>query len=43
VNEGSVTLVRSEQLVPDILDAAGTTIVPFHAGEAIGWKISSMS
>lgn len=43
VNEGTVALERSEQLVPDILDAAGTQIVPFHAGETMSWKISSMS
>ncbi|WP_121118551.1 dihydroorotase [Croceibacterium ferulae] len=43
VNEGTITLVRSEQPVPQVLDAAGTTIVPFHAGETIGWKILSMN
>ncbi|KHL26853.1 dihydroorotase [Croceibacterium mercuriale] len=43
VNEGLVTLVRSDVRIPDVLDAAGTAIVPFHAGETIGWKISSMS
>jgi dihydroorotase len=43
VNQGSVTLVRSEQRIPDVLDAAGTAIVPFHAGETMGWKILSTS
>jgi dihydroorotase len=43
VNEGTVTLGRSEALVPAEIDANGTSIVPFHAGEAMSWKILSMS
>ena len=34
LNEGTVTLERAPQAVPDHL--AG--VVPFHAGETIGWK-----
>ncbi|WP_347304419.1 dihydroorotase [Croceibacterium sp. TMG7-5b_MA50] len=41
VNEDSVTLERSEVVVPGEIDAHGTTIVPFHAGETMGWKILS--
>ena len=37
VNEGRVTLVRGEQSVPDSLPAAGTNVVPFHAGETLRW------
>ncbi len=38
LNKGSVTLERAESLVPDSLPAAGTTLVPFHAGETLGWR-----
>ena len=34
LNEGTVTLARAPQTVPDHL--AG--VVPFHAGETIGWQ-----
>jgi len=37
LNEGTITLERRETLVPDTVDANGTTIVPFHAGETLGW------
>lgn len=39
VNEGSITLERGEVSVPDRIAAAGTSIVPFHAGERIGWRL----
>ena len=38
LNEGVVTLERAEMLVPDSLPAGGTTLVPFHAGETLGWR-----
>ncbi|MBA4306046.1 MAG: dihydroorotase [Sphingopyxis sp.] len=37
LNEGTITLARGETVVPDTVDANGTTIVPFHAGETLGW------
>jgi dihydroorotase len=37
LNEGSVTLTRTESVVPDTLNG----VVPFHAGETIGWKFSA--
>ncbi|QGY81780.1 dihydroorotase [Sphingorhabdus lacus] len=37
LNEGTITLERGETRVPDTVDANGTTIVPFHAGETLGW------
>jgi dihydroorotase len=37
LNEGMITLARGETVVPDTVDANGTTIVPFHAGETLGW------
>lgn len=38
LNEGQVTLERAETVVPDSLPAAGATIVPFQAGETLGWR-----
>lgn len=38
LNEGKVTLERSVVPVPETVDANGTPIVPFHAGEEIGWR-----
>ena len=38
-NEGTITLRKSDTVVPDIIDANGTTIVPFHAGERLGWSL----
>jgi dihydroorotase len=38
LNEERVTLVREEQKIPDGLPAAGTNVVPFHAGEMLRWK-----
>lgn len=38
VNAGSITLERGGELVPDQIDANGAAIVPFHAGETLGWR-----
>lgn len=38
LNEGRVTLERNAIKVPETVNANGTPIVPFHAGEDIGWK-----
>ena len=38
-NEGTVTLERTEVQVPETIDAAGTPVVPFHAGETLGWRL----
>lgn len=38
VNEGSVTLEKASVTVPDVIDCNGTPIVPFHAGETLGWR-----
>ena len=38
VNTETVTLEKSLTQVPDQIDANGTPIVPFHAGEALGWR-----
>jgi dihydroorotase len=36
LNEGTVTLERSHQKVPDTVEG----LVPFHAGETLGWRLS---
>lgn len=40
LNTGTVTLDRLDTPVPADLPAAGTTIVPFHAGETLQWRFS---
>ncbi len=40
VNETTVTLRRGETVVPEMLDAAGAPIVPFHGGETLGWRLA---
>ncbi len=40
LNEGTVTLERAAVSVPESVDANGMPIVPFHAGEDIGWKFT---
>ncbi|MDE1467877.1 dihydroorotase [Aurantiacibacter sp. D1-12] len=37
VNEDMVTLEKSGNGVPDTISAGGSELVPFHAGEALGW------
>ena len=39
LNTGTVTLERSVAQVPQTIDAGGVAIVPFHAGEDIGWRL----
>jgi dihydroorotase len=39
LNEGRVTLERAPATVPDSVPAAGTTLVPFLAGETLRWRL----
>ena len=39
LNDGTVTLERGDVVVPEVIDANGTAIVPFHAGETLGWRL----
>jgi dihydroorotase len=39
LNEGTVTLDRAEIEVPDAITVAGTTLVPFHAGQRLRWTL----
>ena len=38
LNEGKVTMTRVPTRVPEMLDLAGSAIVPFHAGEELSWQ-----
>ena len=37
MNDGQVTLRRQTQPIPELMTDQGIEIVPFHAGEEIGW------
>lgn len=39
LNEGTVTLARTGVTVPAEIAAGGTTLLPFHAGETLAWRI----
>ncbi|MEA1085322.1 MAG: dihydroorotase [Sphingomonas sp.] len=39
LNSGTVTLVRAPVTVPDRIGAGDTAVVPFMAGETIGWRL----
>ena len=39
LNDGTVTLERAESMVPDALSGAAADLVPFHAGERLGWRL----
>lgn len=39
VNEDTVTLERVEHEVPASLDVGAAELVPFHAGERLGWRL----
>ena len=39
LNQDTIILERSGTVVPDTLPAGESEIVPFHAGETLGWKL----
>jgi dihydroorotase len=41
LNEDRITLSRDAIIAPDILDCNGTPIIPFHAGENLGWRLGA--
>lgn len=41
LNEGTVTLTREGTQVPELIDANGTPIVPFHAGISLVWRLQA--
>lgn len=40
LNEGQVTLARADVQVPERIAAAGSDLVPFHAGEILRWRLA---
>ncbi len=42
INKDAITLERAPTAVENAITAAGTTIIPFHAGETIGWRVTGM-
>lgn len=40
LNEERITLEKAEIAVPAEVDAGGTAIVPFHAGETLRWRLA---
>jgi dihydroorotase len=41
VNEKKITLTRSGQVIPDRIKVGDETVLPYHAGEEISWKVVS--
>ncbi len=41
LNTGTVTLERRTRPVPEVLKLAAADLVPFHAGEELGWSLVS--
>lgn len=41
LNDGTVTLERVAIEIPNTLPANGTSLVPFHAGEKLPWRLAS--
>lgn len=39
LNECTVTLMREDVLVPEVIAAGGMDVVPFHAGETMRWRL----
>ena len=40
LNDGTVTLERTPQQVPQRIESDETELVPFHAGDTLGWRFS---
>ena len=38
LNEGRIVLERAPAAVPETIDAAGSRLVPFQAGEILPWR-----
>jgi dihydroorotase len=41
LNDGHLTLTRGGVQVPDTIAAAGSAVVPFHAGDVLAWRVQS--
>ncbi len=40
LNNGTITLERGEVKVPERIRSNGIELVPFHAGETLGWNLA---
>jgi dihydroorotase len=40
LNDSTITLQRVDQLVPQRLGEGDLSLVPFHAGELLGWRLA---
>jgi dihydroorotase len=40
LNEGTITLEKAPVEVPEEVVVEGETLVPFHAGETLGWRLA---
>ena len=40
LNEGTITLQQAAVQVPERIESSGIELVPFHAGETLGWKLA---
>ncbi|TQV80538.1 dihydroorotase [Denitrobaculum tricleocarpae] len=43
LNEGSVTLRREAQDLPELMGDGNVSVVPFHAGETLAWRFTGRS
>jgi dihydroorotase len=41
LNDGTITLERADNPVPERISAAGSSLVPFHAGQTLGWRMAA--
>ncbi|GAB5467937.1 MAG: dihydroorotase [Rhodospirillales bacterium] len=39
LNEGEITLERRPLAVPELIERDGISVVPFHAGETLSWRL----
>lgn len=39
LNQGTITLAPAEIMVPEAFDTSAGALVPFHAGESLGWRL----
>jgi dihydroorotase len=40
LNQGTITLERGEATVPERIESGGIELIPFLAGETLGWKLA---
>ena len=42
LNESRVLLRRTDNLIPELITRSDEQVVPFHAGETLGWKFEGV-